>query len=63
DVGSKADFYSGPNLHFHPPWRSDAALNPSWKGLRYSSKGFSQPKMMLKKSNWELQVFRRLFVK
>ncbi|WP_304897598.1 hypothetical protein [Methylicorpusculum sp.] len=51
DVGSRADFYSGQYLHFHRPWRSDAAVKPPWKGLRRSSKGFPQPKMTPKRSN------------
>jgi hypothetical protein len=29
----------------------DAAVKPPWKGLRRSSKGFSQPKMTPKRSN------------
>ncbi|MDO8843462.1 hypothetical protein [Methylicorpusculum sp.] len=33
DVGSRADFYSGQNLHFHPPWQSDAAVKPSHIGF------------------------------
>ncbi|MDO9241626.1 MAG: hypothetical protein Q7U30_16565, partial [Methylicorpusculum sp.] len=33
-------FYSGQNLHFHPPWLSDAAVKPPWKSLRHSSNGF-----------------------
>ncbi|MDP2204627.1 MAG: hypothetical protein Q8K07_21650, partial [Methylicorpusculum sp.] len=32
----------------------DAAVKPPWKGLRRSSKGSSQPKITLKKSNWPL---------
>ncbi|MDP2203959.1 MAG: hypothetical protein Q8K07_18225, partial [Methylicorpusculum sp.] len=35
----------------------DAAVKPAWKGLRRSSKGFSQPEMMPKRSNRELLLF------